>query len=110
MVHDLQPLNAVSIPDTGTPPVLNEFVESFAGHQIFTVLDMFSGYDSRSIALESQDMTSFMTPLGLMCLTSLPMGYTNAVVEYQNCMMFILQDEIPNIAGVFIDDVCIKGD
>jgi hypothetical protein len=110
MVHDLQPLNAVSIRDTGTPPVLDEFVESFAGRQIFTVLDMFSGYDSRSIALESRDMTSFMTPLGLMRLTSLPMGYTNAVAEYQNCMTFILQDEIPNIAGVFIDDVCIKGD
>jgi hypothetical protein len=110
MVHDLQPLNAVSVRDTGTPPVLDEFVESFAGRQIYTVLDMFSGYDSRSIAEESRDMTSFMTPLGLMRLTSLPMGYTNAVAEYQNCMTFILQEEIPDVAGVFIDDVCIKGE
>jgi hypothetical protein len=38
------------------------------------------------------------------------MGYTNAVADYQNCMTFILQDKIPDAAGVFIDDVCIKGD
>jgi hypothetical protein len=47
-------------------------------------------------------MTSFMTPLGLMQLTSLPMGYTNAVGEYQNCMTFILQDKIPDTAGVLL--------
>lgn len=37
------------------------------------------------------------------------MGYTNSPAEFQACMMFILQDEIPNIAGVFIDDIPIKG-
>jgi hypothetical protein len=111
MVHDLQPLNAVSIQDTGMPPILDDFVESFAGHQIYTVLDMFSGYDSQKTHPDSRDLTSFMTPLGLLWLTTMPMGYTNAVAEYQKCMTFILQDKITaQKAGVFIDDVGIKGD
>lgn len=37
------------------------------------------------------------------------MGYANAPAEFQSCMMFILQDEVPNTAGVFIDDIPIKG-
>jgi hypothetical protein len=37
------------------------------------------------------------------------MGYVNAPAEFQACMMFILQDEVPEVAGVFIDDVPIKG-
>ena len=37
------------------------------------------------------------------------MGYTNSPAEFQNCMIFILQDEIPHIANIFIDDLPIKG-
>ena len=48
-------------------------------------------------------------PLGLLCHTAMPQGYTNSSSEFQNCTSFILQDEIPHIANVFIDDLPIKG-
>jgi hypothetical protein len=54
-------------------------------------------------------MTAFYTPLGLLWLTALPMGYTNSPAEFQKCMTFILQDEIPDVANIFIDDLPIKG-
>jgi hypothetical protein len=41
MVHDLQQLNAVTIRDAGLPPILDDFVEDFAGRQCYTVLDCF---------------------------------------------------------------------
>ena len=47
IVHDLQPLNKVTIRDAGLPPILDEFVEPFAGHQCYTVFDLFWGYDGR---------------------------------------------------------------
>ena len=50
-----------------------------------------------------------MTPLGLLRLTCMPMGYTNSPAEFQKCMVFILRDEIPHVANIFIDDVPIKG-
>ena len=31
MVHDLQKLNGVTIQDTGVSPILDEFVEAYAG-------------------------------------------------------------------------------
>lgn len=109
IVHDLQKLNGVTIRDAGLPPNLDELVEPFAGRACYTVLDLFSGYDARKLALESRDLTSFFTPLGLFRLTSLPVGFTNGVQEFQTCITFILADEIPVVVAVFIDDLPIKG-
>ncbi len=109
VIHDLQPLNRVSIRDAGLLPKVDDFVEQNVGMVCCTMFDMFWGFDGRRLDVRSRDMTAFYTPLGLLRLTSLPMGYTNAPAEFQNCMTFILQDEIPKRAGVFIDDLPIKG-
>ena len=109
IVHDLQALNAVSIRDAGGPPILDDFVEPFAGRQCYTVFDLFWGFDARRVHPDSRDLTAFSTPLGLLRLTCMPMGYTNSPAEFQKCMVFILRDEIPNVANIFIDDLPIKG-
>lgn len=109
IVHDLQPLNKVTIRDAGLPPKVDEFVEDFAGRKCYTVFDLFWGFDARKVHPTSRDMTSFQTPLGLLRITSLPMGFTNSPAEFQKCMAFILQDEIPTIANIFIDDLPIRG-
>src|SRR6201992_1144812 len=109
IVHDLQKLNGVSIKDAGVPPILEEFVEAYAGRSIYTVLDMYWGFHARILDEDSRDMTAFQSPLGVLRIVSLPMGYTNSPAEFQACMMFILQEEVPHIAGVFIDDIPIKG-
>jgi len=109
IVHDLQPLNKVTIRDAGVPPILDDFVKPFAGQQCYTVFDLFSGFDAHQLHPDSRDLTSFMTPLGLLRHTAMPQGYTNSPSEFQNCTSFILQDEIPHVANVFIDDLTIKG-
>ena len=109
IVHDLQPLNKVTIRDAGLLPIVDDFVESYAGCQCYTVFDLFWGFDARTVDPRSRDMTAFFTPLGLLRLTALPMGYTNSPAEFQKCMAFILQDEIPHVANIFIDDLPIKG-
>ncbi|ETW86497.1 hypothetical protein HETIRDRAFT_307698, partial [Heterobasidion irregulare TC 32-1] len=109
IVHDLQPLNKVSIRDAGLPPIINDFVTPYAGCPCNTVFDLFWGFDARKVHPASRDLTAFQTPLGLLCLTSMPMGYTNSPAEFQNSMSFVLQDEIPNKANIFIDDCGIQG-
>lgn len=109
IVHDLQPLNKVTIRDAGLPPILDDFVEPFAGAQCYTVFDLFWGFDARKLHPESRDLTAFLTPLGLLRITSLPTGFTNSPAEFQKCMTFILHDEIPTKANIFIDDLPIKG-
>jgi len=48
-------------------------------------------------------------PLGLLCLTTLPMGATNSVQILQGEISFIIQEEMPNIAATFMDDVNVGG-
>src|SRR5882724_5386056 len=52
---------------------------------------------------------TFQLPLGLLCLTTLPMGATNSVQILQGDISFIIQDEMPNIAAAFMDDVNVRG-
>ena len=47
--------------------------------------------------------------MGLLQITSLPTGFTNSPAEFQKCMTIILQDKIPSITNIFIDDLPIKG-
>ena len=73
------------------------------------MFDLFWGFDARKIHPKSRDLTAFMTPLGLLQITSLPTGFTNSPAEFQKCMVMVLQDEIPHTANIFIDDLPIKG-
>ena len=109
IVHDLQPLNAISIRDAALVPNVNDFAESFVGCAIYMIADLFAGYDGRVLAISSRDLTTFGSPLGAHRLTSLPMGYCNAVQEFQRCIDHVLGEEQPANAGAFIDDVGIKG-
>ena len=90
-------------------PIVDDFVDGFAGRQCYTVFDLFWGFDARKIHPKSRGLTAFMTPLGLLQITSLPTGFTNSPAEFQKCMAIILQDEMPEIANIFIDDLPIKG-
>src|SRR5467141_1174446 len=52
---------------------------------------------------------TFQTPLGLLHLTTLPMGAANLVQILQGDISFIIQDKMPNIAAAFMDDINVKG-
>ena len=109
IVHDLQKLNKVTIKDAGLPPKIEEFVEAFAGRACYGLGDIMGGYDERELDPSSRPLTTFETPLGRLQLTRLPQGATNSVAVYQAQMTWILQDELPQHAGIFIDDGGIKG-
>lgn len=109
IVHDLQHLNSITIRDADRPPEPDDFVSQCAGSSIYTVFDLFSGYDARRLHEKSRDLCAFNTPLGTYRPTGLPQGSTNAVQEFQACMTFILAPEMPNIASPFIDDIPVCG-
>jgi hypothetical protein len=109
IVHDLQPLNKVCIQDSALPPLTETFAESFAGRACYGLLDLFVSFDQRELDERSRDMTTFQTPLGTKRLTSVPMGYTNAMQIMHGDVTYVLQDEIPNVTQPFVDDVPAKG-
>jgi len=108
LVHDLQPLNAVTIRDASLPPFVEHLAESFAGYAVYGMMDLYSGYDQHALHEDSCNLMTFGTPLGPHRLTTLPQGHANAVQVYQGDTAFILQHEIPEYMSPFIDDVPVK--
>jgi hypothetical protein len=64
IVHDLQPLNAITIRNAAVPPFVDQFVEGMAAHACYSMLDLFVSYDHCTLDISSCDLTTFQTPLG----------------------------------------------
>ena len=109
IVHDLQPLNAVTIRNAAVPPFVDQFVEGMAARSCYSMLDLYVGYDHRMLDVSSRDLTTFQTPLGAYRCTVLPMGATNAVAIFHGDVTFLLEPKIPDIAKPFLDDIAIRG-
>jgi RNase H-like domain found in reverse transcriptase len=109
MVHSLEPLNKVTIQHSGVPPFTEQLAEHFAGRACGSMMDLYVGYDERALAASSRDYTTFQTPFGAQRLTTLPMGWTNAVPIFHDDVTFILRPEIPKVTIPYIDDVPIRG-
>ncbi|KAL3686420.1 hypothetical protein R1sor_008994 [Riccia sorocarpa] len=108
-IQDLQPANSVTIRNVGTGPLIDDVVDEFAGRAIYSVGDLYSGYDQFQLAVESRDLTTIRTPLGLMRMCTLPQGATNSVAHMQNAMHKVLREFVPEITIPFLDDIPMKG-
>src|SRR5271154_2688597 len=109
LVHSLEPLNEVTIAHSGVPPATELLAAQFAGRSCGGMFDLYVGYDERTLAESSRDLTTFQSPFGALRLVTLPMGWTNSVPIFHDDVTFILQPEIPDVTVPFIDDVPIKG-
>ncbi|KAL3676446.1 hypothetical protein R1sor_026394 [Riccia sorocarpa] len=108
-IQDLQPANSVTIRNLGTGPIVDEVTNAFAGRAIYSIGDLYSGYDQFQLALESRDLTTIRTSLGLMRMCTLPQGATNSVAHMQNAMHKVLRDFVPEVTIPFVDDIPIMG-
>jgi hypothetical protein len=59
IVHDLQPLNAVTIHNAAVLPFVDQFVEGMAARFCYSMLDLYVGYDYRVLDISSCDLTTF---------------------------------------------------
>src|SRR5258708_19988920 len=73
VIHDLQPLNAVTMRDATLPPRIDNMIESFSGRAIYGLFDLKSGYNSQVLVTVSRDLTSFYVKvMGFPTFTNLP--------------------------------------
>ncbi|GBG71108.1 hypothetical protein CBR_g8407 [Chara braunii] len=108
-IHDLQKVNAVTIRDVGSVPHADLLAEGAAGRSIYYVCDLFSGYDEIPLDPRDRHLTSMHTPLGLVQMMVVSMGWTNGVVVFQRVVVAVLKDFIPDKVEVFVNDFPIKG-
>jgi hypothetical protein len=109
LINSATKLNAVTRRDANLPPTVDEFAEEFAGCQLASLVDLYSGYDQQVLHPSSRDLTAFFTPLGLLRCTTLPQGCTNSVAQFVRIMNKILEGLVPDVAMTFLDDMAVKG-
>ncbi|GBG72215.1 hypothetical protein CBR_g11147 [Chara braunii] len=107
-IQDLQKLNAVTIRDADSLPQADLLAESHAGRSIYSLIDLYSGYDQLPLDVRDRPYTAMHTPVGQLQMQVTPMGFTNAVAEAQRRMLAVAGDMFPEKCEPYIDDNPIK--
>ena len=78
------------IKNDAMPPYTDIVAEDFAGHSIYTTLNLYVSFNQCQLHPNSHDITTFNTPLGAFRLTVLPMGWMNSPAVLQGNVTHIL--------------------
>jgi len=90
-------------------PCIDEVVDSTAGCELLSFLDCYSGYNQILLKEDDQIKTSFITPFGAYCYTTMSFGLKTAGATYQRAIQQCLHDEIrDDLVEAYVDDVVIK--
>jgi hypothetical protein len=106
---DFRHLNARTVKNASPIPHQGELLDNLKGAQVFSALDLASGFYQLAMAPESKPVTAFPTPFGLYQWCVMPMGLCNAPSVFQQAMNTILRKHI--VGGyclVYLDDIIIK--
>ncbi len=74
LIHDLQPLNTVTIRNSRLPPDPDDIIESMVGRACYLMLNLFVGYNHHMLDPSSHDLTTIQSPISAKWLTCLPQG------------------------------------
>ena len=78
------------------------------GHPRMSFLDAFQGYHQIPLALDNQEKTSFVTPIGNYHYKVMPFGLKNAGSTYQRMMTKMFESQMGKNIEVYIDDMVVK--
>ncbi len=106
LVVDYRRLNALSEPDRGLLPRIDDAYTAVREARVFSAIDLTSGYHQISLPEEDVPKTSFRTPLGLFQFKVLPFGLRNAPQTFQAVMHKVL-GPCQDYCLAYMDDVLV---
>jgi hypothetical protein len=108
MCVDYTDLNKHCPKDPFGLPRIDQVVDSTSGCFVLSFLDCYSRYHQISLTKEDEEKTTFITPFGAFCYTSMPFGLKNAGATYQRAIQTCLADHWGKRVEAYVDDVVIK--
>jgi hypothetical protein len=89
-------------------PRIDQIVDFTAGCETLSFLDAYSGYHQIKMKESDQLATSFITPFGMYCYTTMPFGLRNAGATYQRCMNHVFGEHIGRTVKAYVNDIVVK--
>jgi hypothetical protein len=105
--QDFRKLNSATKKDYFPLPFTDIILDHVAGHQWYSFLDGFSGYNQVFIRMNDQLKTTFTTEWGTFAFNRMPFGLCNTPGTFQWLMMDIFKDFLRHFLEVFIDDFAV---
>ena len=104
---DYRKLNAVTRHDAYPLPRIDESLDALTGSQLFSTLDLVSGYWQVPLSPDAQDKSAFITRSGLWKWKVLPFGLTSAPACFQRLMERVLHGLHWKSLLLYLDDVIV---
>jgi hypothetical protein len=104
---DYRRINAATEKDAYPIPNIQELFDTLQGAQVFTTLDLKSGYWQVDLHPDDIEKTAFVCHRGLFEFTRLPFGLVNAPGQFQRLMSSILSEHLGRTCLVYIDDIVV---
>ena len=106
---DYRELNKVTEPQSFPLPHIVDVFDAIADAkaEIFSVLDLKSGYWQVPLDPETAHKSAFITHQGVYQFTRLPFGLMNAPMTFQSLMTKVLRNLNWKVALVYIDDILV---
>ena len=105
---DFTDVNRACPKDSFHLPRIDLIVDATAGHELLSLMDVFSGYNQISMDPDDQEKTSFVTGQGTYCYRVMPFGLKNAGATYQKLVNRMFQKQIGTTMEVYVDDMLVK--
>ena len=106
---DYRKLNAATVSDPFPIPFTDLMLDAVAGHEMYSFLDGFSGYNQVRMAFEDREKTAFITEWGAFASNVMMFGLKNAPATFQRMVQEIFYEYLTTFMRVFVDDFSVFG-
>ena len=106
---DYRKLNSITHKDAYPLPRIDDTLDTLAGSQWFSTLDLVSGYWQVEVAENDRAKTAFITQEGLFEFKVMPFGLCNAPATFQRLMNLVLAGVQWSECLVYLDDIIVLG-